>query len=572
VSALRLPANQPQTRSSRLVLIALFLALMGFTTPSPIGGDTYWYVAQIRATLGHPWTDAPPLWEFAHVLWRPLGRLLAQVFLPVTAPRFEGDAQASITFLLVCVSVASALICVLIVHAAVCKLTRRPWIATFVAVAFLCLSPILNYSRSGSPYIAGLACSALALYLAAFRPPSWRTASVSGILSGIAALFWAPFLVSLPAVLAAAPLLDASGEKQRFDFRLAAVACGAAGIAMASFYALAIAAAHISSWPALLAWMRAETSQYARDRTLLPLVTGMARGFYDLGNGSVWFKWFLFRDPYAAVGLADLVRAALAKLALFYAAIAFLVLVLWRSPMGRKVLLLVAIAALPHIALALSYESSSPERYLPALPAVAIGFGYAIGSADFSRRLRIPMAVLFCLPIPANLMAGQAAARAVRDDANRMAMLSAVPPDSRLYVVSLRDGLLALRYSAPFHPLNRRPLPDISMLVPPDRRSAFWRADFACSALSLWDHRRQAWISKRVLADRPSRSWFWVERDDPHVTWQALYRFFAPFERAEDRGGEDGFFLFSDTPANRRLLLGSIPDANPRNCMVELPQ
>jgi hypothetical protein len=153
-----------------------------------------------------------------------------------------------------------------------------------------------------------------------------------------------------------------------------------------------------------------------------------------------------------------------------------------------------------------------------------------------------------------------------------MVMLSAVPPNSRLYVVSLRDGLLTLRYSAPFHPLNRRPLPDISMLVPPDRRSPFWRADFACSVLSLWDNRRQAWISKRVLADRPARSWFWVEGDDPHVTWQAIYRFFAPFERGEDRGGEDGFFLLSDTPANRRLLLASIPDANPQNCMVKLPQ
>jgi hypothetical protein len=70
--------------------------------------------------------------------------------------------------------------------------------------------------------------------------------------------------------------------------------------------------------------------------------------------------------------------------------------------------------------LALSYESSSPERYLPALPAVAIGFGYAIGSADFSRRLRIPMAVLFCLPIPANLMAGQAAAPHLRVSLSRV--------------------------------------------------------------------------------------------------------------------------------------------------------
>jgi hypothetical protein len=34
----------------------------------------------------------------------------------------------------------------------------------------------------------------------------------------------------------------------------------------------------------------------------------------------------------------------------------------------------------------------------------------------------------------------------------------------------------------------------------------------------------------------------------------------------DDRGGADGFFLISDTPANRRLLLAGIPDANPQNC------
>jgi hypothetical protein len=71
---------------------------------------------------------------------------------------------------------------------------------------------------------------------------------------------------------------------------------------------------------------------------------------------------------------------------------------------------------------------------------------------------------------------------------------------------------------------------------------------------------------------RPARSWFWVERDDPHVTWQAIYRFFAPFERGEDRGGEGGFFLLSDTPGNRRLLLASIKDADIRNCAVEPPR
>src|ERR1017187_3627533 len=35
---------------------------------------------------------------------------------------------------------------------------------------------------------------------------------------------------------------------------------------------------------------------------------------------------------------------------------------------------------------------------------------------------------------------------------------------------------------------------------------------------------------------------------------------------ADERGGEDGFFLISDMPGNRRLLLANAPDANPQNC------
>jgi hypothetical protein len=543
------------------------LALMAFTTPSPIGGDAYWYVSDIKASLGRPWMDAKPVWEFAHVLWRPLGRVLSQAFLPITAPRFGGNPQAAIMFLLMCVSVVGACVCVLTVEAAVWKLTRRPWIAAFAAASFLCLSPILNYSRSGSPYVPGLACSALALYLAAFRPPSWRTAVLCGLLSGVAALFWAPFLFSLPAVLAAGPILGSAPKKLRFHFRSAAVVCGTAGVVLASFYALAVAAAHISSWTGLMAWIGRQ-SAYSRDRTLLRMATGMVRGFYDLANDSVWFKWFVFRDPYAKVGVADLLRAALAKVAMFYAALACLAMVLWRSPMGRKLLLLTAIAALPHIALALSFDSGSAERYLPVLPAVAMAFGYAAGGAEIGRKARILIVVLFCLHIPANLMSGRAAGLRGRENAQRIALLKSLPPGSRLYIVNLRDGLFGADLAA--HPAS--PLPEIYTIVPSSLRSPFWRIDFSCSVLALWDRPREAWISKRVLAGQPVRSWLWVEGDDPNVTWQAIHRFFVSFGRAGDKGGEDGFFLISDTPANRRLLLEAVPDANPHNCPVASPE
>jgi len=390
-------------------------------------------------------------------------------------------------------------------------------------------------------------------------------AALCGLLSGVAALFWVPFLISLPAVLAAGPILGPAREKKPFDLRFAAVLCGTAGVVLAAFYAIAITAAHISGWAGLLAWIGRQ-AMYSRNRTLLRMVTGMERGFYDLGSDAVWFKWFVFRDPYARVGVLDLLRAALAKLTMFYVAVACLVVVLWRSPMGRKLLLLTAIAALPHIALALTYDSGSAERYLPALPAVAMAFGYAAGGAEIGRKARILIVVLFCLHIPANLMSGWAAGRKGGEDARRIAQLTALPPASRLYVVSLSDSLYGAQNAFSFHPASPRLLAEVEVIVPASLRSRFWRADFSCSVLALWDRRREVWISKRVLAGQPIRSWLWVEGDDPYVTWQAVHRFLVPFGRADDRGGEDGFFLIPDTPGNRRLLLAGIPDANPRNC------
>jgi hypothetical protein len=551
---------------ARLVLGVVFLLLMILTKPVAIGGDTYWFVLDIKATLGRRWTDSSRLWDFAHVLWRPLGKMVSQLFLPVVSPHFDGDPQRSITFLLVCLSVISALVCCFVVHAAVWRMTGKPWVATLVACAFLCLNPILNYSRTGTPYLCGLACSTGAFYLAAFcSKASSRQAVFSGVLAGLAVLFWVPNLVSLPAVLLARPILDIFGEKPRINLRFAMVIGLVAGITVAAFYLTAIAAAHISSWSGFLAWIHS-SAQYSRDRNLLRMATGMARGFYQLGNDAVWFKWFVFRDPYANVGLADLMRAVLVKLVLFYVSLASLAVVLWTSNTGRRLLLFIALAALPHIGMAMVFESGDPGRYVGTLPAVCLGFGYAIGSAEFSGRMRILVAALFCAHVPLNLLPADAN-QATLENANRIAAFAALQPVSRVYLLNFQDGLQALRYAAPFDPVNRRPTAEIVLIAPAiTARAPFWRADFACSALAAWSNRGEVWVTKRVLSDRPVRSWWWVEGDHPPLTWEGMHRFFQGLDRGADAGGEDGFFLIPDAAGNRRILLAGIPGGDPKNC------
>ena len=74
------------------------------------------------------------------------------------------------------------------------------------------------------------------------------------------------------------------------------------------------------------------------------------------------------------------------------------------------------------------------------------------------------------------------------------------------------------------------------------------------------------WVTTRVLADRPVRSWLWVQGDARPITWEAMYRFFQNFDHSEIRGGEDGFFRVMDTDDNRRLVVGEIAGGDVSTC------
>ena len=108
------------------------------------------------------------IWNFAHLGWRPLGRLLAEAFLNPLRPYFGNNNDMAITFLLMLPNMITALVCGLVVQRAVWKITGNDWASSLTAAfAFLCLNPLLNYSRLGSPwYCCCLAVyDALALYL-----------------------------------------------------------------------------------------------------------------------------------------------------------------------------------------------------------------------------------------------------------------------------------------------------------------------------------------------------------------------------------------------------------------------
>lgn len=565
-AAVSVPARQRGWAGAPMLwLAALYAAVLAFTRPTYIG-DTVWYAFDIERALERGTAHSIEIWNFAHLLLRPAGLLLSRVFLGAAAPYFDGDRQTAIAFLLVAVSGLAGFVCAALVQKMTWAVTRSNVAAFTAAAGFLCLSVVLNYSRSGASYLPGLACSLASLYLAGFSSgrPS-RAAILSGVLAALAALFWLPYVVSFPAILLAGPILKPG--KRREDVSWSAVFLAAAGLTLLVAYGAAAAAVHVTSWSGLANWIRSSDTQL-RDRKLLRMITGWARSFYELGNDAVYLKWYLFKDPYAKVGLLELLRVSFLKLALFYISMGGLAVLLWISRRGRALLLLACVAMLPQIGMALRFESGSPERYLPGLPLLFVGFGYALANRDFGIRTRALAAALCCAHIPANLAALSAPAvnASIESDAGRVAAPASLRPASRLYVLNAFDGLFVLREGHPFHPLNRKALPEIASLVPLGPRVPFWRSDFACTVVSTWERGGDVWVTRRILADRPARSWLWVEGDDRRLTWNALHGFFSGVKKGPEKGGPDGFFLVPHDDATRGMMLANIPGGDPLRC------
>ncbi len=558
--------ERPWTAAPTLWLAGLYAALLALTRPTYIG-DTYWYARDIDRALERGAAGSIEIWNFAHLLLRPLGILLSRIFLNTAAPYFAGDRQMAITFLLIAGSVVAAFVCAVFVQKMTWALTRSNVAAFAAATGFLSVSVVLNYSRSGASYLPGLACSLASLYLAGFSSarPSRAAPVWSGILAAFAALFWLPYVVSFPAILLAGPILRRGGRREDVSWSLLFLV--AAGLTLLVAYGAAAAAIHVTNWNGLADWVRSSDTQL-RDRKLLRMLTGWARSFYELGNDAVYLKWYLFKDPYANIGLAELLRVSFLKLGLFYISMGGLAILLWISRTGRPLLLLVCAAMLPQIGMALMFESGSPERYLAGLPLIFVGFGYAIANASFGVRTRVVAAVLCCAHIPVNLAALSAPAvnASIEGDAGRVAALASLGPSNRLYVLNGFDGLFVLRSGHPFHPLNRKAFPEVTSIVPLGPRVPFWRSDFACTALSTWEQGGEVWITRRMLSTRPDRSWLWVEGDDRRLSWNALHGFFSAIERGPERGGPDGFFLVPQDAAARTTMLANVPGGDPRNC------
>ena len=176
------------------------------------------YVGVIFTTHGLNVADAPlysrdisdwaggvregQLWEFDHVLWRPLGYSALRTLWTGSPAAPEALRRIVTRKVLDDISLVCGGLSVLLFWLLARDVARSPKIGYAVATGFLCFEAFLNFAHAGTSYMPGLLLSTLGLWLVRRSPGGERKwAWMGGIASGAAALMWVPYVLSIPAVL-----------------------------------------------------------------------------------------------------------------------------------------------------------------------------------------------------------------------------------------------------------------------------------------------------------------------------------------------------------------------------------
>ena len=258
----------PVRRRSKALLPAAIAALayiiLYFSTVVDITADTPVYVTQIFKFSQH--RDPSMLWEFGHLVWRPLGYLLWRIFSPVLSSWYGGNPYLEITAVLVGMNFVVGLALTVFLFFVCRKLGLRPGASFAVTFAFISTSTVLNYIHSGMSYNLGFALQVVGLLLllhgfTAVQPKRavWQTI-FGGIALGLSSVFWFPY-----ALTAGAPILAGwfagrgkyvAMEERRHLYRLVGVAIVAGfGINILAF-GIGAAIDHISTVAEFGQWVR----------------------------------------------------------------------------------------------------------------------------------------------------------------------------------------------------------------------------------------------------------------------------------------------------------------------------
>ena len=556
------------------IVSAILLAglVLLFTEPAYLG-DTARYMTEIMNHRAHLFPSSQdPFWDFGHPAWRPLVNVLFDGAGPAIQMVRGGDARQALAWLMIAINIVSTLTAVFFLWLLLKRHTNSlaAWIAS---AAFLCTNALLDFGRSGAPYVPGLACVIVALWLTqlaaarlserAFAPAAVVPAALAGLSLGAAVVLWVPFIFSIPAVILYA-VFGSRHPAQPARLKLTGLMVAFCGFSIAVTYGFVIQQRQIRSFASLKSWIGSAQNEAAQTDKLKRAVSGIPRSFLDLGDDTLLLKRYVFHDPYTRVGLVRILFATgTLKVFLFYLYAGAIVWVLWRQPGKRGILLLLAAAALSVLVFAvILFEPGGPEKYMPAYPFFFLAVACALQADGATyRTVRWLMAVFLVAVLCAGNIYAKVGGR--RTEAYRAFWERKQSLDARarrgdmVAVISFWDPLYRV---PPLRLLDSQAQPDFwvyDVIEVASTRVFHWRQEFAAQALAKWADGKQVWLSTRLLADRPLPEWKWVEGDTGRVKWSEVRDFFRSVEVQSHVGGADGFVLLIDEPRNKRLLAQS---------------
>ncbi len=297
---------------AHLVIILVYVFATLFTS-AYFMADTADYVDSIVAhTEGRNYD----FWEFGHLFWRPFGTI---ILIPVSKLFDSHDKRITIDYILLAINWLAGLVSVCALHGFICRIVKLAWVCMASVLVFIFAHAFLNYSQSGSSYIPGLAMLLVGLYLVTRSRDEDKSNLLAALASGVAlagaVCLWFPYILVLPAGVAAPLLLY---QFDRKGFRIAIIAAAVAGACILTAYTVvAVSQVNISSFDQLREWVSAASHQNDV-RGAARMVFGLARSFIYMGNDGVLFKRYLVGDKFNPVTLVDLFRLSLWKFIFFY--------------------------------------------------------------------------------------------------------------------------------------------------------------------------------------------------------------------------------------------------------------
>jgi hypothetical protein len=273
--------------SPRQGWLAGVLFLMVLCTRGYYLGDTPGYVREIT-TYFHKSPVGPGnmLWEFGHLLWRPLGWIMVGVAAPVVTPLTGWEPAMICSLALVGLNMIFGFLTVLLWHSMALEIVASRLIAFLIAAGFACANSFLTYLHSGMSYLPGLFFVTLSLWLvrrSGGRSVKPSQVAASAIALALAALLWFPYVLSAPGILLAVVRPNAMAPLAAYPksgaIRLAMRFVVILLLCLFIGYGAGAWARNIRSVAETRSWVTSAEHSWAQTQRVMRLATGIPRSF-----------------------------------------------------------------------------------------------------------------------------------------------------------------------------------------------------------------------------------------------------------------------------------------------------